>query len=290
MLDKTLIGSMTILDVILAVGVLFVSLIAARMITLYVKRYFREKIDRDHLGIIVKIIRYGILAVATVWIMTLLGVNPSGLLVAGGVMGIVIGFASQSIVGNLISGIFLMIERPVKLGEAVSIGDVTGIVEDISIISTNIRKYDGLYVRIPNEQVFTSSITNLVAHVARRFDYIVGIRYSDDADKAIEIIKSLLDGEPFILIEPEPSVFVDELGDNAVKIMVRPWAPVTERWSMKMKLLWKIKKTLEEQGIQIAFPQRVLWYGDRDKGAEQIPHLNLNDVLIGGEKNVAVSP
>jgi small-conductance mechanosensitive channel len=271
MLDKTLIGSMTILDMILAVGVLFVSLIAARMITLYVKRYFREKIDRDHLGIIVKIIRYGILAVATVWIMTLLGVNPSGLLVAGGVMGIVIGFASQSIVGNLISGIFLMIERPVKLGEAVSIGDVTGIVEDISIISTNIRKYDGLYVRIPNEQVFTSSITNLVAHVARRFDYIVGIRYSDDADKAIEIIKSLLDGEPFILIEPEPSVFVDELGDNAVKIMVRPWAPVTERWSMKMKLLWKIKKTLEEQGIQIAFPQRVLWYGDRDKGAEQIP-------------------
>jgi small-conductance mechanosensitive channel len=107
--------------------------------------------------------------------------------------------------------------------------------------------------------------------VARRFEYVVGIRYSDDADHAIEIIKSLLADEPFILIEPEPSIFVDELGDNAVNIMVRPWAPVNEWWSMKMKLLWKIKTTLEDQGIEIAFPQRVVWFGGKDKGMEESP-------------------
>ncbi|MFC1890507.1 mechanosensitive ion channel family protein [Thermodesulfobacteriota bacterium] len=269
MFDKAIYGSVTIFDAIIAAGVLFVSLIAARMITLYVKRYFREKVDRDHLEIIVKIIRYGILTVAAVWVMTLLGVNPSGLLVAGGVAGIVIGFASQSIVGNLISGIFLMIERPIKIGEAVRIGDVSGYVEDINIISTNIRKYDGLYVRIPNESVFTSSITNLVAHAARRFEYIVGIRYSDDADKAVEIIKTFLSDEAFVLKDPEPLVFVDELGNNSVNIAVRPWAPVSEWYSMKMKLLWKIKRTLEEQGIEIAFPQRVVWFGDQ-KRAEEI--------------------
>jgi small-conductance mechanosensitive channel len=261
----------SVFDIILVTCILFVSLIAARVITLYLKRSFKDKIERDHLEVIVKIIRYGILAVAVIWVFTLLGLNLSGLLVAGGVAGIVIGFASQSIVGNLISGIFLMIERPLKIGEAVSIGDTAGYVEEINIISTNIRKYDGLYVRIPNQDVFTSSITNLVAHVARRFEYVVGIRYSDDADHAIEIIKSLLADEPFILFEPEPSIFVDELGDNAVNIMVRPWAPVNEWWSMKMKLLWKIKTTLEDQGIEIAFPQRVVWFGGKDKGMEESP-------------------
>ena len=271
MFDKIIFGSVSVFDIILVTCILFVSLIAARVITLYLKRSFKDKIERDHLEVIVKTIRYGILAVAVIWVFTLLGLNLSGLLVAGGIAGIVIGFASQSIVGNLISGIFLMIERPLKIGEAVSIGDTAGYVEEINIISTNIRKYDGLYVRIPNQEVFTSSITNLVAHVARRFEYVVGIRYSDDADHAIEIIKSLLADEPFILIEPEPSIFVDELGDNAVNIMVRPWAPVNEWWSMKMKLLWKIKTTLEDQGIEIAFPQRVVWFGGKDKGMEESP-------------------
>ena len=271
MFDKIIFGSVSVFDIFLVTCILFVSLIAARVITLYLKRSFKDKIERDHLEVIVKIVRYGILAVAVIWVFTLLGLNLSGLLVAGGIAGIVIGFASQSIVGNLISGIFLMIERPLKIGEEVSIGDTAGYVEEINIISTNIRKYNGLYVRIPNQEVFTSSITNLVAHVARRFEYVVGIRYSDDADHAIEIIKYLLADEPFILIEPEPSIFVDELGDNAVNIMVRPWAPVTEWWSMKMKLLWKIKTTLEDQGIEIAFPQRVVWFGGKDKGMEESP-------------------
>lgn len=277
MFDKTIIGSVSVIDAIVVAAILLVSLVAIKVITFYMKRYFRDKIDRDHLEVIVKVIRYGILVVAGVWVMTLLGVNPSGLLVAGGVAGIVIGFASQSIVGNLISGIFLMVERPVKIGEAVRIGEIAGIVEDISIISTNIREYDGLYVRIPNEQVFTSSITNLVAHVARRIDYVVGIRYSDDADKAIKIIKSLFADEPFVLEEPESNVFVIELGDNAVNIAARPWAPVSEWFKMKMKLLWKIKMALEKEGIEIAFPQRVVWLGDREGGDTENPQACLTD-------------
>lgn len=130
---------------------------------------------------------------ALIFILSLLGVNPAGLLAAGGIAGIVIGFASQSIVSNLISSVFLIIERPINIGDQVAIGESTGFVEDISIISTTIRKYDGLYVRVPNEKVFTTSITNYVAHVVRRVEYVVGIRYSDDADKAIRIIKNVID-------------------------------------------------------------------------------------------------
>jgi len=99
----------------------------------------------------------------------------------------------------------------------------------------------------------------------RRFEYIVGIRYSDDADKAISIIKEIVDVQPFALKNPPPGIFVDNLGDNAVNIIARIWAPVSEWYELKMTLLWKIKTVLEKNGIEIAFPQRTLWFANELK-------------------------
>ncbi|MQJ21755.1 mechanosensitive ion channel family protein, partial [Escherichia coli] len=123
------------------------------------------------------------------------------------------------VVGNLVSGIFLAIERPVKIGDGISVSNVVGIVEDVNIFSTIIRTYDGLFVRIPNSTIFTSNITNYTAHVARRFEYVVGISYSDDAQKAIEVIKKVIEDHPLALKKPEPQVFVDNLGENSVNIV-----------------------------------------------------------------------
>lgn len=145
-----------------------------------------------------------------------------------------------------------------RIGNGVNIEGTVGIVEDIRIMSTTIRQYDGLYVRIPNQKVFNANITNYVAHVARRFDYVVGIRYSDDADKGIQIIKDLIHCHPLTLVNPESVVFVDNLGDNAVNILVRCWTPASEWYDVKTELLLRIKQALEKDGIEIAFPQRVV--------------------------------
>jgi small-conductance mechanosensitive channel len=126
-----------------------------------------------------------------------------------------------------------------------------------------------LYVRIPNEKVFTANITNFVTHVVRRFEYVVGIRYSDDANQAISIINRVIDEQPFALKEPAPQVFVDNLGDNAVNIIVRVWGPAGEWYSVKMTLLALLKTSLEAEGIEIAFPQRVIWRGDRETMAKR---------------------
>jgi len=175
----------------------------------------------NRLEITTKVVYYTIIIIAVLLALPALGIRPSNLLVAGGVVGIVIGFASQSIVGNLISGIFLMFERPIKIGDQLRVDDISGFVEDIHIVSTIVRTYSGLYVRIPNEKVFTGIITNYVANIARRFEYVVGIRYSDDADLAIEIIEDLIDEQPFALKKPSPQVFVDNLGDNSVNLHSR---------------------------------------------------------------------
>jgi len=253
------------------IGILIFTALLGKVITIYLRRSLKEKMSREHLEITLKVLYYSLVVlVAILFILPLLGIEPSGLIVAGGIAGIIIGFASQSIVSNLISGIFLMIERPIKIGNQVKVDGISGWVEDINIISTIIRTYDGLYVRVPNDKVFTTNLINYVENVARRFEYEVGIRYSDDADQAIGIIKDVIHAHPFALVNPKPSVFLDSLGDNSMNIKVRIWAPASEWFGVKTELLWKIKTTIEENGIEVPFPQRTIWFGNETK-KEELP-------------------
>jgi len=267
-LKKVLYGEVTVFDLIVAVAILLIAISAAKALSIYLRRFLKEKLSKEHLEIIGKLVYYAIIVTAVIVILPTIGVKLSGLLVAGGIAGLAIGFASQSIIGNLISGIFLIIERPIKIGNSVNIDGTAGIVEDIRIMSTTLRNFDGLFVRIPNQKVFTSNITNFVANVARRFEYVVGIRYSDDADKALKVIRGLIEAHPFALKNPEPQVFVDNLGDSSVNIIVRIWAPTSEWFALKTELLWEIKKALENEGIEIPFPQRMIWFANELRGPQ----------------------
>lgn len=276
-------STVTLGDLIKFVAILSFSIIFSRVLIIYLRRTLKDRVSKDVGEPILKLLYYGTLIVVFISILPLVGLDPSGLLLAGGVAGIVLGFASQNIVGNLVSGCFLMFERPIKIGDQVEVNGIAGYVTDIRIISTLMRTYDGLLVRIPNQQVFTTNITNIVGHPVRRFEYTIRIRYSDDAGAAIWLIKNLIDQEPFALLSPSPSVFVSDLADSWVNITVRIWAPVSEWFGLKTRLLWNIKKTLEENGIEIPFPQRVLHIKSEEEkkpqGTEE-PNINkLEDKL-----------
>lgn len=260
-MEYTLYEKVTVRDVIFAFIVILIAFIIAKFIAMSLRRSLADKMRKDQLELLIKFVYAVILLVAIVTVTPILGVSLTGLLVAGGIAGIVIGFASQKVVSNLLSGLFLIAERPIKIGDQIVVGNIAGFVEDMNIMSTIVRTYDGLYVRIPNETLFTSNITNPVANVARRFEYTISIRYTDDASKAIEIIKKLIEEHPFALKNPPPRVFVDSFGESGVNIVVRIWAPSTVWLDVKMELLWKIKVELEKSGIRISFPQRVLWFG-----------------------------
>ncbi|HII94718.1 MAG TPA: mechanosensitive ion channel family protein [Candidatus Methanofastidiosum sp.] len=247
---------------ILALIILIFSIILAKGFSVFLRRSLRDRFDKDRLGILLKGSYYGIIIIAVILALPLLGINTSGLLVAGGVTGIVIGFASQSIVGNLISGLFIMAERPIKIGSQVEIDNVRGFVEDIGVMSTILRNYDGLFIRIPNEKVFTNKIINISANIARRIEYTIGIRYTDDAEKAIKIIGDLIEDHPFVLKKPTPDVYVNNLGENAVELIVKAWAPASQWYTTKKELLWKIKTNLEKENIHVPFPQRVVWFAN----------------------------
>jgi len=247
---------------ILAVGIIISSIIIAKGTSMLLKKYLRDKFDKDRLGILLKGSYYGIIALAVILSLPILGIDTSGFLVAGGITGIVIGFASQNIVGNLISGLFIMAERPIKIGSQVEIDQITGFVEDIGIMSTVLRNFDGLYVRIPNEKVFTNNIINRGINVARRVERTIGIRYSDDINKAIGIIYGVIEDHPFILKKPNSDIYIDEIKDGSVNIMIRVWTPSELWYTTKRELLLEVKNALEKEGILVSIPYRVVWFAN----------------------------
>jgi small-conductance mechanosensitive channel len=259
-LDTVLFGDITVFELLVVILVLVLSMLIGKAISLYIRRSLKDRVKKEHQRSIVRITYIIIMIFALFMILPILGIDPSGLVVAAGFLGLVIGLASQSVLGNLIAGIFLVIEKPMKIGDQVDVEGKMGYVEDVKIMSTIIRTYDGVYVRIPNEKVFTTNISNLVAHPARRLEYTVGIRYRDDADNAVAIIKNIINDYPITLKNPEPSVYVRELANSSVDIMVRFWVPSPEWYPVRRALLWKIKTTLEENDIKVPFPQREVWF------------------------------
>ena len=260
------IGEITLENILYFTVVLTVGVIIAKIVAINVRRILAERLPKNESELFAKLIYYIIIIWAFVIALPQLKFDLSGLLVAGGVAGLVIGFASQSVVSNLISGLFLMFERPIKLGDNINVADVTGSVEDVRILSTVIKTYDGIYIRIPNEKVFTSNITNYVHNAARRFTYEIRIRYEDDADAAIRIAREVIEKHPFALKNPAPSVFVDNFGEHSVNLTAYIRAPARNWWDVRTDLLWKIKQALEENGIEIPIPQRTVRFVDGLEG------------------------
>ena len=207
-------------------------------------------------------IYYTIISIGIVAALETYGINLSSLLVAGGFAGIIVGFASQNVFSNVLSGLFLYVDKPFSVGDPIEIEGtgISGIVTDITMLSTRILGWDGVTYRVPNGALFGSNIKNLSNLVARRVEYLVSIGYGDDIKKAKEVILKVIDEEPLALIDPSPQVYVEELGDSGVILKVRFWAPTSKWFEAKTKVLEKIKVALDEANIEIPFPQTTVWF------------------------------
>jgi small-conductance mechanosensitive channel len=210
--------------------------------------------------LIERIAFYSIVFLAGLAALSNLGVDFTGALLAGGIVGIIIGFATQSVVSNLLSGIFLHLDRPLEVGEPVEIEDmaISGVVTDITAFSTRLRKFDGTFVRVPNDKLFTSRIRNFNRYPARRIETKISVSYKEDVARAIQIIKSRLETNPLILAEPVPDIFLDSLSDSSVDLSIFAWTAKPVFFQLRKQLIEDLKISLDNAGIEIPFPQRVI--------------------------------
>ena len=150
----------------------------------------------------------------------------------------------------------LLIYRPFDVGDAVEIGGVKGKVDSVSLVSTTILTFDNQKVLVPNKKVWGEVITNITGMTTRRVDMLFGIGYSDDVDKAQEIIERVVREHPLVLPEPVPNIGVHELADSSVNFRCWPWAMTSDFLTVKTEVTKRVKQEFDAAGISIPFPQR----------------------------------
>lgn len=249
-------------SIIIAIVIMASGVVIAKVVSILFRKYFGPHFEENTSKSVGKGIYYGIIAITLLAVTTSQGIDLSGLMVAGGIFGIVIGFATQSIVSNPLSGIFLMFDRPAKTGDVIEIpaSNIVGVLLDIAIFSTRVRLFDGTTIRIPNDKIFTTNIRNLSKNIARRVDFSVGIAYKENINKAIFEIKKAISEMSYVLVEPEPMVWTEQLADSSVNLRVYAWYPGDSFGSVVPILPKIIKECLDKVGIEIPFPQRTIWY------------------------------
>jgi len=272
---KGSLGNVNAADILAATIVIILSYVIAVISKKLVEKPLRRVAPEDIAKLVSRSVYYTVLFFGLLSVLALFNISLSGLLVAGGIAGIVIGFASQTVFSNFLSGLFIYFDKPFKIGDAIEINGESGIVTDINVFSTRIRRWDGVHIRIPNEDIFKSQIKNLIQNKVRRVDYTIGISYQDDPEKARRIILEHLEQHPLVLAEPLPTVFLSELGDSALVIQVRFWT-LTKYWfQAKTKILEELYKKLTDNGITIPFPQQTVWF------ANTLQHREVGDGNVG---------
>lgn len=224
----------------------------------------------SHIGSVTKNIIFYVLIIAT--IIAFLGefeIDLTGVLAAAGIMGIVIGFAAQTSVSNIISGFFLIADKPFEIGEAIEIEGQAGYVLDISLLSTRIRTFDNRYLRIPNSSVANSKIVNISRYEIRRLDIPVGIAYKEKIEKAAGILISVVENNKRILMEPEPLITITRFGESSIDFEVRVWIQRSELFTVRTELINDIKNAFDDAGIEIPFPHRTVYLAGTEKNGEK---------------------
>ena len=266
--DQNLVGTTSPSEIVAFIAAVVVAYIAGLFAAYYLKRHFSHRVRKDHLDFWIRVVR--VLLVIAAFAITVPPFFDAGLTI---IIAILIGsiavlaLAGQKVIANAVACLALMYERPFASGDFISIGETSGTVVSITLFAILVRTVHGVIVHIPNDQVYTTVISNYHSHVARRYDFEIGIRYRDDAGQAIGIITGILDGYQFALKHPAPEVFVSDLADSSVKIKIRLWFPsawanTQDDISLRTRILPMVKSALEAAGIRIPFPQRELWFGN----------------------------
>jgi len=230
--------------------------LAKKAASVFVAVMNRNEIDITLTKFLKNIIYYALLTAVVIAAAGQLGINTTSFLTVVGAAGLAIGLALKDSLANFSSGVMLILFRPFKVGDAVTVAGETGGVEEITIFNTVINTPDNQRKIIPNGLITAGTITNITANDTRRIDMIFGIGYDDDIKKAEKILIEQVTAHSKVLSDPGPTVAVAELADSSVNFVVRPWVKTADYWDVKFRLTEEIKLAFDEAGISIPFPQQ----------------------------------
>lgn len=243
------------------VALVVLGLVGARVLAGIVGRLVARRGTAQQVMVARRATFYLVVILAGLSVLQQLGLELSVLLGAAGILTVALGFASQTSASNVISGVFLLGEQPFVVGDTIRVGTTTGEVLSIDLLSVKLRTFENLYVRVPNESLIKSEITNLTRFPIRRVDLLFQVAYREELQRVRDVLLGLADRTPAVLEEPPPTVNVTDFADSGVALKVSVWVQTQGWYEFKTVFLSQIKHELDEAGIEIPFPHLSLYAG-----------------------------
>ncbi len=229
-------------------------------------------IPRDAQQLLQRLIKCGIVVIALLTVAAQLGINITSLVAGLGIAGLAVSFAAQDNIANLIAGISILIDRPFKQNDWISVNDLHASVTDIRLRTTVLTTFDNETVVVPNRDLVQQRVINYTLNPGIRVRVPVGIAYKENIEDARKVMLSTLEGDDRILSEPAATVLVASLGESSVNLEMRFWA---ENSNLKFPLMWeyseKCKSALDNANIQIPFPHMQLFLEKTEGLQELVP-------------------
>ena len=243
----------------------FVILILAWVVARILRRKIRnpsfgpDNLDKTLRPVIASAVFYVIIAMAIYAFLSQLGVPATSLLAVFGAAGLAIGLALKDTLSNIASGVMLLVLRPLSVGEYVDTSSYAGSVKEIGLFATTLINGEGMFVYVPNSEVWRNRLENYSRHSERKFIETIGVGYDSDLQKTKQLLLSVMDATPDMMNEPSPpECYVTNFGESAIIISCRCWLPA-DQWMLRTSnLRIAIKETLDKEGIDIPYPQRVV--------------------------------
>ena len=265
--------------------ILFVGIACSAALRTILGRALRKgDSERSASDVLTKAVGWLVLAAALFWSLSLLGLRVGPLFGALGIGGLALAFAAQSILANFLASIILQVRRPFRKGDQITTNDCEGVVEGVNFRTVALRTYDGERVMVPCADVLAKPITNHTALGRRRTTLEVGVAYGTDLESARHLLLERVGRTEGVLERPPAEVWVKEFDESAINLAVRYWHPpdIASLWRVRSHVAIAVKSALDEAGIQIPFPQRVIGFVSDSEGQRAVTPEREADESDGG--------
>ncbi|QXO17052.1 MULTISPECIES: small-conductance mechanosensitive channel MscS [Vibrio] len=243
-------------NIISALLILFIGNIIVKVIAGSVSKVLQKKqMDKAVVQFIYGLVRYLLFVIVLIAALGRIGVQTASVVAVIGAAGLAIGLALQGSLSNFAAGVLIVAFRPFKSGDYVEVAGVAGSVDSIHIFQTILKTPDNKMIVLPNSSVIGDSIVNYSRYDTRRVDMLIGVSYKADLKKTKEVLRKVVESDPRVLKDPAVNIAVHTLADSSVNLIVRPWVNSADYWPVYWDLTQAIKEALDENGIEIPFPQ-----------------------------------
>ncbi len=254
--------AMSLADMLAFVATIIVAVLLARLIVIILEAdlYPRLALGRGVAFAVSAVIKYSLITVGFLLAVGAMGIGMDRITILLGAFGVGLGFGLQTIINSFVSGMILIFERPVQVGDSVEIGSVKGVITRIGIRSSTIRSFEGAEITIPNGTLLSDALTNwTMSDKHRRIQVEVGVAYGTNPDTVIEHLKEAVAQQEGLLEQPRPVVLFTGFGDSSLNFLLRAWVEDNDEYvSIQSELALQVNRILSDNGIEIPFPQRDL--------------------------------